>query len=51
MHCHLATCVFQKLQDKNNGSSDELQKREHEDAQKLHSTKNKHNSQQQQREQ
>ena len=34
MHCHLATCVFQKIQDKNNGSSDELQKTEHEDTQK-----------------
>ena len=34
MHCHLATCVFQKLQDKNDGSGDELQKREQEDAQK-----------------
>ena len=34
MHCHLATCVFQKLQDKNDGSGDELQKKEQEDAQK-----------------
>ena len=34
MHCHLATCVFQKLQDKNDGSGDELQKKEEEDAQK-----------------
>ena len=34
MHCHLATCVFQKIQDKNNGSGDELQKTEQEDAQK-----------------
>ena len=33
MHCHLASCVFQKLQDKNDGTSDELQKKE-EDAQK-----------------
>ena len=28
MRCHLATCVFQKLQDKNYGSGDELQKSE-----------------------
>ena len=34
MHCHLATCVFQKIQDKNNGSGDQLQKTEREDAQK-----------------
>ena len=35
MHCHLATCVFQKLEDKNDGSGDELQKKEEEeDAQK-----------------
>ena len=34
MHCHLATCVFQKLQDKNDGIGDELQKKEEEDAQK-----------------
>ena len=34
MHCHLATCVFQKPQDKNDGSGDELQKKEEEDAQK-----------------
>ena len=34
MHCHLATYVFQKLQDKNDGNSDELQKREQEDARK-----------------
>ena len=34
MHCHLATSVFQKLQDKNDGTGDELQKKEEEDAQK-----------------
>ena len=35
MHCHLATSVFQKLQDKNEGTGDELQKKEkEEDAQK-----------------
>ena len=34
MHCHLATCVFQKIQEKNNGSGNELQKTEQEDAQK-----------------
>ena len=34
MYCHLATYVFQKLQDKNDGSGDEHQKKEEEDAQK-----------------
>ena len=34
MHCHLATSVFQKLQEKNEGTSDELQKKEEEDAQR-----------------
>ena len=34
MHWHLATYLFQKLQDKNDGSGDELQKKEEEDAQK-----------------
>ena len=31
MHCHLATYLFQKLQDKNDGSGDELQKKEEEE--------------------
>ena len=34
MRCHLATCVFQKLQDKNDGNNDELQKKEQGNAQK-----------------
>ena len=34
MNCHLTTCLFQKLQDKNDGNGDELQKKEQEDAQK-----------------
>ena len=34
MHSHLATSMFEKLQDKNEDSGDELQKKEQEDAQK-----------------
>ena len=40
MHCHLASCVFQKLQDKNDGSGDELQRKKKKMPKNLHLTKN-----------